>query len=212
MTLAEIKAEVFRRLDESASTQVFFTEADVEAAIGDGLSELSDATEWDERWQTVDLLAARPWYDVRTILGTHVLSVREAFHEDTNRWLVTGRQSDLDRADARWERVPAPPQRMMTAGLWWVSYWPRIGSDTGTVKQYYTALPDALEDDADEPGFPEPYHYALVEYAIYDLKAQEGETTMALQAWEAYLRYEASLQAFVDGRLSDPMVLGYGAH
>lgn len=212
MTKAALVAEVFRRLAESSTTPVFYTEAQIEAALNAGLAEISDATEWNEQWQTIDLLGARPWYDARTVIGTSTLSLGAAFHEETNRWMVSGRQTDLDRGDARWERVPGPPQRVMTAGLWWFSYWPRIGSDTGTVKQYFTALPADLDEDTDEPGFPEPYHYGLVEYAVYDLKSQEGETTMALQAWQAYLLVEASLQAFVDGRLSDPIMLSYGHH
>lgn len=212
MTRAELKAEIVRRLEESSTTPVFYTEADIEDAINDGLAEISDATEWDERYQTIDLLADRPWYDGRTVIGAALLTLGPAFHVDTNRWLRASRQTDLDRGDTRWERVVGPPQRVLTAGVWWFSYWPRIGSATGTVKQYFTALPDDLDEDTDEPGFPEPYHYGLVEYAVYDLFAQEGESAIAMAAWAEYVRYEMSLRAFVEGRLSEPLVLGYGAH
>lgn len=212
MTFAQLKTHTFSRLEESATVPVFYTEADVEAALNAGLAELSDASEWDERFQTIDLLDDRPWYDGRTVIGSHLLTLGPAFSDDTNRWLIPTAGIELDRADTRWERVPGYPQRVLTNGLWWFSYWPRMGSDLGTVKQYFTALPDDLDDDTDEPGFPEPYHYGLVEYAVYDLFAQEGESAVAMQSWAEYLRYEASLTAFMTGRLSEPILLGYGDH
>lgn len=212
MTKAQLISAVVARLEESATTPVFYTEEDIIASLHAGYMELSDAAEWDERYLTVDLLADRPWYDGRTVLGADLLTIGAAFSDSLNRWLVPTAGLELDRADSRWERVPGPPQRVLTNGLWWFSYWPRMGSDLGTVKQYYTALPAALSESVDEPGFPETFHQGLVEFAVYDLLAQEGETQRAMVAWLEYLSYERGLQAFVEGRLTDPMLPGYASH
>ncbi len=209
MTFGALKTEVFRKLEESSSAPVFWTEADVEASLNEGLMEISDATEWRERHITVDLLSQRPYYDLRTLVTDTVLSVGPAFNTQTNRWLMPSRVVDVDRRDRRWERVIGAPERLIIRGLWWLGYWPRTNGDTGTMKQYFTALPEQLAADDDVPGFPETLHYGLVEYALSDLWAQDGETRKALAAWQAYLGYEASLQALVDGRVGVPRLHGF---
>ena len=172
--------------------------------------EISDATEWYEVWRTLDLLYTRPYYDLRTVISdVEVLTPGAAFHEDSNRWLIPSSASDLDRGYVRWERVRSIPERLIVRGLWWLGYWPIIGSATGTVKQYATALPPAMEDD-DTPGFPEAFHLGLVEFGLSELLPQIGEVQKALEAWDAYVGYEAGLQAYVGGRGAVPLMQGYG--
>lgn len=210
MTRADLRTEVFRRLQESSSAPVFWTADDIDAAVDEGYDELSDATEWCERWFTVDLLQQRPAYDLRTLTTDTVLNIGRAFHVDTNRWLTPTTPRELDRGYRRWETVTGAPIRLWMSGLWWLRYYPLAGTDAGEVKQYIVVLPDALADDADEPGFPETLHYGLVEYALADLWAQDGEPTKALAAWKAYLAYEAGLMAFVQGRAAVPLERAHG--
>lgn len=210
MTKAELRAETFRRLEASSSSPVFFTVADVDAALDEAYEEMSDAAEWYEVWRTIDLCSDRPYYDIRTIFAdADVLTPGAAFHEDTNRWLIPSSPADLDRLYVRWEQVAGQPERVITRGLWWLGYWPITGSESGTVKQYATALPGALEDD-DEPGFAEVYHDGLVSYALSLLWPQMGEVSKALEAWQAYVATEAALAATVQGRGSVPQIGGYG--
>ena len=211
MTFGELKTETFRRLEASSSSPVFFTETDIEDALNEGYAEFADAAEWYEVWRTIDLAMDRPYYDIRTVFDdATVLTPGAAFHEDTNRWLIPSSPADLDRAYVRWEQVSGQPERVITRGLWWIGYWPITGSESGTVKQYATALPDALEDD-DEPGFAEVYHDGIVSYALSILWPQMGEVSKALEAWQAYVASEAALRAEVQGRGSVPHVSGYGA-
>ena len=208
MTFTELTAETFRRLQEVATAPVFWTVADVHAALNEGYAEISDATEWYERWVTIDLLRERPYYDARRLMPEPMLRIGAAFNEQTNRWLTPCSPTDLDRGWARWETTVGTPDHVLVRGLWWLRYWPLNGADSGTIKQSYTALPPALVEDADTPGFPATVHYGLVEYALADLWAQDAETTLALQAWQTYLLYEGALMAFVQGRVAVPMVSG----
>lgn len=209
MTFAQLKAETFRRLNESSSP-VFWTEADVEDALNDGYAEISDATGWYEKSATIDVLSDRPWYDLRDIIGSTFLALGPTFNVTTNRWLTPSSVRDLDSRDRRWETNTGQAQRVMTQTLWWMGFWPRVQADTGTVSQYYTALPTPLAADADVPLFPNTFHRGLVDYALTDLWAQDGETARALQAWAAYLTMEAKLQAWVDQRASVPTRRGFG--
>jgi hypothetical protein len=212
VTFGQIKTIVFRRLRESSSSPVFWTEADVEQAINDAYMELSDEAEWNETSKTVALCAARPYYDVRTMLGPKALTVGRGFNRQTNRWLIPTVPRDLDPFDPRWERVTGEPQRVMVRGLFWFGYWPLAQSDGGEADQFFTELPDPLEADSDEPGFPESLHEALVEGALADLWSQDGEPELALKAWQTYLAYEGRLVAWLNDRLAAPQVRGFRAH
>lgn len=212
MTFAQIKADVFRRLRESSSAPVFWSEADVENAINEVYMELSDETEWNETFKTVDLLSSRPYYDARTYLDPNVLTVGRAFNVTTNRWLEPTVPRDLDPYDPRWERVTGQPQRVMVRGLFWFGYWPQVTSAIGSIQQFYTELPDPLDGDTDEPGFPDMLHEALVEGALFELFSQDAEPELAQAAWERYLGYETALASWVNDRLSVPQMRTYGAH
>ena len=207
MTLAQLRAQVRRRLHDPDAT--FFTDDDIDDALNAGYMELSDATEWFETWQTVDLVEDRPYYDLRTVLDRTVLSVGHAFNEQTNRWMTPTSIRDLD-TDRQWENHTGEPERITLRGLWWLGYWPRVQADSGTVRQHYTALPDALEDDDDEPGFPDAFHDGLVEFAVAELWPHAGSVEWALLAWTAYLGHEARLRAHVQQRIGVPMTRGFG--
>jgi hypothetical protein len=210
VNFCDLKTDTFRRLNESSSAPVFWTEADVEVALNEGYAEISDETEGYERWLTVDLLANRPYYDLRNILPRDVLSVRAAFNNQTSRWLTPSRVIDLEGGDRRWERRTGQAERLFLRSPWWLGYWPRSGVDSGTIKQYYTALPDPMVEDDDEPWFSAVFHLGLVEYALAELWAQDAESDKALASWNGYLGYETALQSWVDGRAGVPMVHGHG--
>lgn len=204
MTFAEIKAEVFRRLQEDSTAQVFWTEAEVEEAIHDGEDEMADATEWLERWQTIDILKDRPYYDLRTNIRRNFLIAGPVFNDTTNRWLTPVSAQDLDKGDRRWEERIGEPEFFMIRGLWWLGLWPFKGNQVGSVKQYYRALPIHMAEDSDEPGFHRTFHYGLVEYAVADLHSQDGEVDLAWRAWKRYAAFEAKLADYIGHRAYIP--------
>lgn len=210
MTLAELRADVFRRLDSASGA--FFSSADVDEALNEGLMELSDETEWFERVARIDLLERRPYYDLRTVFPSdEVLTAGRAFNTQTNVWLDPVSAMDLDaHADPRWERVTGQPSHVFLRGLWWLGYWPMLASETGTIEQYVTALPPLMVKDYDEPTIPRHIQPCLVEYALAVLLPQQGEVTKGLAAWEAYRRLEQALRAQVDERGHVPQRQGLG--
>lgn len=209
MTFAEMKALTARRLAE-VNGRTFWTEADLATAVNLGYAELSDQTEWNEQTLTLDLLNARPYYDLRTIIGDRFLAIRPLRNTQTNRWLTPTVPRTLDAHDRRWERVAGEPQRFVVRGLRWLGLHPRVQADSGTIDLRDVELPEPLVQDGDEPGFPSAFHMGIVDFACADLFSQDGETTWALAAWQAYLATEAALQQWVAHRASDPAVHGLG--
>ncbi len=210
MTFAEITAEISRRLAEVNNGRVFWSLADIKAAANLGYAELSDATEWNEAWLDIDLLNDRPYYDLRDIIGPAFLAIRLGFDRQTNRWTIPTAPAHLDANDRRWEYSTGEPQRFYLHGLWFLAFFPSIRADLGQVKQYYTALPDPLVNDEDEPGFPDVFQDGIIEFALTDLWAQDGETTLALESWKAYEATEAALGQWVEERAGGPMFHGFG--
>ena len=209
MTFQALQAEVSRRLAEVSSGRIVWSLDEIKQAINDGYAEISDAVEWNEQWEDLDLLADRPYYDLRAILGEAFLALRPAFDRQTNRWLIPSTVEELDQHDRRWERVTGEPQRLVLRGLWWLGLYPRIQSEIGQIKQGFVALPDPLEEDEDEPGIPDTFQYALVDFALTDLWAQDGEVSLALAAWAAYLKNEDEFREWLDGRAGGPMRRGF---
>ena len=205
MTFAELKTAVFRDLDESATSPVFFSVVDVADAINDGYKELSDETEWYERSVIIKLLRQQRHYDLRTLVPEQVLSIGPSFNRTTNRWLTPETTNDLDARYVQWNVVTGQPTAVFQRGLWTVGYWPFPATAVGVVQQYFTAIPPALSADTDVPGFPARFHRALVEYATSELHPQRGEPDRGLASWARYLDYEAGVGDFVAGRVSLPL-------
>ncbi len=210
MTRGEMKTEVLRRLREASDgTEVFWRDTDVEFALNEGYAEISDATEWCEKFQVVDLLVQQHYYDARTMLREGFLALGPAFNVTTSRWLHMTTTLQLDLGDWQWESRLAEPEQMLVRGLWWFAYWPRRNSTSGQIKQYYLALPDLMDEDDDVPEFHQSFHYGLVEYALWDLHAQDGEYDLAADSWQEYLVYEEKLRRFVQERAIIPTRHGW---
>lgn len=210
---SEIQTEVFRRCDESSSSPAFWTLTDVKNAINEGAEDLADHTEWREVQTTINL-ANSIYYDLSvggSIITDVLLTLTGAYNTQTSRYMDVATVQQLDRWYRRWESVTgAEPERFWTRGISWMGLFPNKGAASGTVKLYYTALPAALSADADTPGFPQEFHFALVDYAVYDLLCQDREYEKAGRFWQSYLAHAENLRRYVQGRASVPMVRRMG--
>lgn len=204
MNYGELQSRVFLGLNESSANPAFWTASDVKRAIADGYDEMSDASEWYEREASLRLLSNNQYYDLRYILESDVfLRLRAIWNMTTNRWLEPISLDDLDyRTYRQWEDVTGEPEKWLMRGLWWLRMFPMKNSDSGAVQLFYKALPPAMVNSTDEPGFPKEFHEGIVEYAIGDLLSQEGETRRAVDHFNKYRAYEDGLTKWADGRIS----------
>ncbi len=208
MNRREIREEVFTRLNVELSSPVYWTADDVNESINDGYEEISDASEWYERNAVIPLLSNRTYYDLRSTLNDGFLSPRRCFNNQTNRWLSAVHLRELDmHTYRRWEILTVTePEKMFMRGLWWFGVFPKKGADAGTLKFYYSAIPPALLQDTDSPGFQNESHYGLVEYALFDLLIQDGEVAKAMTHFKQYQEYEAALALDINRRIQGDKV------
>lgn len=214
-TLAGLRQEVFRRLAETQASPVFYTPAQVDKAINEGYQELSDFAEWYERRATFFSIARRTYYDLRTITPDTVLTVRGIFNPLTNQWLNPGSVRDLDRdVYPRWESNIGGAVRSQTyfmRGLFWLGIWPKNTSDHQPFALVYTAMPGVFVADSDAFQFQEEFDSALIEYALYDLFAQDRETKKALYHYQEYEKQAARFKVFVAQRALQDRVIRFRA-
>ena len=204
MTLAQLRSEVRRRLDEVNAN--FWSDAYVDTAINDGYAELSDASEWNEKSATVTTYANQVWYDATKLTGDEFLSPRACQNPTTKYWLQGSDPLYMDtQVHPRWENIQSQPEYILMRGLFTIGFAPKVNANS-TLTLYYTAMPAALSAAADVPGFPQEFHYGIVEYALYDLLCQDAETDKALIHWKQYQEYEGALVARVNDRTARPRV------
>lgn len=198
MTLAEMKTDVRRRLNESGTE--FFSDADIAESLQEGLDEIADITEYYEREATFNLLTGRTYYDLRTILPDTFLSPRRCWNTTTQRWFRPTDERDLDENTyVQWELTYGEPQSYLLRGNWWLGVFPRPTNDKGLCRFYGTAIPAPLSD-SDSPAFPVEFHPAAPEYALFDLNGQQRETEKALINWAAFVDYCVRLKKHVESR------------
>lgn len=199
MTLAEMKSDVRRRLNESGTE--FFSDDDIADSLQEGLDEVADLTEYFEREATLGLLTGRTYYDLTSLLPDTFLSPRRAWSVNGNWWLRPTSPRDLDEHTyVQWELTYGEPRDYFLRGNWWLGTWPRSSSDTnGLLRFVYTSIPAALTG-TETPAFPVEFHQAPVEFAMFDLMAQQRETAKALLYWASFLALVARLKEHVDKR------------
>ena len=204
MTYTQLKAEVRRRLNETSAN--FWADADVNAAINDGYAEMSDVSEWYKRSSTVTLTTNTTYYTPSTLTSTEFLSPVACQNATTKKWLEMVDERWLDEnMYPRWESISSEPEYMLMRGLFKIGFTPKP-TTSRQLTFYYSSIPSALSSGSDEPGFPQEYHFGIVEYALYDLHCQEGEIDKALDNWKAYLEYENGLVKYSDNPIAIPKV------
>src|SRR5512139_351127 len=171
LTLSDIRSRVRTRFEAAATTR--WSNVDVNAAINDGIGELSEATRYYARWVSVPLRQSHTYYDLRGLTPETVLSVTAVWHEAGVRWLSPINLSDMTFEE--WEETAGNPISWFTRGLWWLGIWPKPSSEVDEwLRVYYTAVAPTLSDDQHYPEqLPDEFVPALEEYALYELNQRD---------------------------------------
>lgn len=212
MTLAELRAEVLRRIDVDSASPVFWSADDVDAALNVACAEWADVTGWNDVSVSVALKAGQQYYDLRRFVGTgqDPLAVRAVYCSTSARWLDPVHVREFDALKGGdWDTSTGTPNAFFVRGGWWLGLWPTPAADTGTLTVLMTSIPASLTS-SDSPGFHADYHYALVEYAHYDLLAQDKETGKAIAKFQRFNEYVMSYRLYNSARASIDSTRAFG--
>lgn len=207
MNRGSIRAEVRRRLGENT---VFWTDANIDTSINEGLEEIAEASEYYETSESESLVADQPVYNLKTLLDYDLLRITSIWNPQRTQWMYPTAPHLLGRLYRRWEAIKGQPEAYYVRGLWNLRPYPKAAQSSGTLTLDYVAIPPLLAADDAVPGFPEEFQYGLVEYALYDLLAQDQETAEALLHYVEYLKHESGLTQWARERGNRSGVVGAG--
>lgn len=200
LTLSDIRSRVRTKFEAASTTR--WSSADIDSAINDGLSELSEVAGYYESWVSIKLKEKRTYYDLRGLTPETVMSVKAVWHEPGVRWLTPIALDDIGYDE--WEETTGNPTAWFQRGLWWLGVWPHPSTDLDEyLRIYYTAVAPKLVGDGDVPRqLPDEFIPALEEYAIYELNQRDGETDKALFWWGKFQERAGTLKQHMAHRIT----------
>lgn len=196
MTFAELIADTFRRIGESSTDQVYWSEDDVKTSLNEGYLDFCEQTRCYTREAEITAVDHLGLLDLRTALPYPFLGFRRIFGRTINRPLESTTVKARDDAEPRWQMWTSTTTRWFVSGLYWLGLYP-IPDSAESYRMAWTSLPDKLVNDLDEPELPPQFHEALIHYALYDLKIQEDEMKHAMSSWEDYVTLVALGKKYV---------------
>lgn len=197
VTLSQLRERVRERFEHSSTTR--WEDSDIDKSINEALEELSVATNFYEDSATIDFGDGRTYYDLRAIASEVPIKVTHISTADAE-WLCPSSVRELGVQE--WEKTEGEPDRWFVRGLFWLGLYPKPAADESSgMTVYYSRVHPTLENDSDTlQQLPDSLADCVVDYTLYDLYAQEGETEKALGLWQSYLEGEATLRNLVERR------------
>lgn len=167
MTAGQLKTRALERLDEDASAPVYFTAAEVLAAINEGQRVFAYFTLCLEATGAIALSPGTAWYAPLSSLANWVLPLRVSVGGVK---VQPATLQDLRAIDEAWESHTGAPTHYAAHGFNLLAF----RGSTGTVSATYARMPAALSADSDVPEIPEAFHESLIDYAIPRVRAKQG--------------------------------------
>lgn len=187
MRRIEIQNRILRTLNDDPAAPVYWTHAEIQASIAEGLDVLAEEAPFVKRIFSIPRRAGVQVYQLPGI-GPRILAPYRVWLPDLHRRLNAMTLADLDGRHERWMTVPGQPWWWYP--LSWESFgvWPAPDA-SGTMEVNCYCWADPLQDDEDEPEFQASLTETLVDY---------GVALGFLKQWLPQ-EYAQSLQHFLSG-------------
>lgn len=176
MNRIEIKNRILNGINDDPDSSVFYTTAQIEALIDEGLEVLAEDTMAINRTAVVPVrqgafLYYLPWID------PDAMAIRRVWYQNDQSRLTAVTMSQLDGFHQRWLTVTGTPEVWFPVSWDIFGVWPIPATAGDVLRVAYSAWPRALQDDSDEPELPEATQDAVVLYGQYQgiLKKWDAE-------------------------------------
>lgn len=199
MTVAELEARLFRRLNESSTKPVYYTGAEALAALNEAQRVFTLLTLCLESETSLPVLPGVAFYSLLPLVPNWLLPLRVRIAGTGGKKLSPARLDELDAADPGWNAKIGVPARYLLLGFDLLVVAP---TNAVALDLVFARCPALLTSPAQVPEIPEVYHASLVDYAIPALRAKEGgaEFVTSLSYFERFLADAAKLGAYIRAR------------
>lgn len=186
MTRAQIRDRILIALNESTSSPVFWSTAQLDAVIAEASEVLAEEAKAIKRTAFVGRQAGASYYFTRGV-APDLMAIYRVWLPDLNRRLIAVGISELDGQNETWPTVHGDPEYWFPVSWDCFGIYPKPAASGGTMRLDYFAWPRTLLDDSDEPEFRESDHDALVLYGIYDGLMKMWSAPRALELFNLFL-------------------------
>ena len=180
MTRAEIKNRILRQINDNVDSSVFFTTAQLNSLVDEGLEVLAESTHAIKR---TALFAQRPgtiYYSPASIADDIMFPVR-IWNNTRQTRLTALSMQELDEYRLRWGLTTGDPEVWFPVSWDLFGLYPATSTSGGIMRMDYVAWPREMVDDNDEPEQVEASHQVAVLYGAYIGLLKKWDSENALQ-------------------------------
>lgn len=194
MNRSQIRDRILSGLNDSTSSPVFWSTAQINTVIDEASEVLSEEAAALKRTALTVLRPGTTYYATRGIAPDLMVPVR-LWLPSENRRLIATTAGQLDAFHERWETVEGTPQNWFPMAWDWFGVFPHPAEGGGILRVDYLAWQRSLFDDSDSPEFPDADHDGLVLYGIYDGLLKRWDVAQATIIFNQFLEYFGLAQA-----------------
>jgi len=200
MTYGEIQSRVLERVGEGA-TPVYYTAAKVLSAVNEAQRFFCLLTLCLEKAGTLPLTASTSFYHLQDTFSDFLVPLRVQI-ASTGARVRPCMLSDLRALNPAWQSVPGTPEKYVFQGFDFLGLYPRPAAVGTSLTVTYAHMPARMTSSSNTPEIPEACHNALVKYAVYRLRLQEGgqEFIKVLPLFKEFMQAAAKEAEYVRAR------------
>lgn len=186
MTRSQLRDRIIQALNESTSTPVFWTTAQLDSVIDEASEVLAEEAKSIKRTAFVARQAGATYYFTRGI-APDLMAAYRLWLPDLNKRLIAVSISELDAQNDTWATASGDPEYWFPISWDCFGIYPHPAQGGGVLRVDYLAWPHALQDDGDEPEFREADQDALVIYGIYDGLMKQWNAGRAIELFNRFI-------------------------
>ena len=194
MKRSDIRTRILEALNESATSPIFFSTAQIDAVIEEGAEVLAEEAAAVKRTVYQALKDGTTYYYTRSI-AADIMAPYRIWLTHLDRRLTAVSLRELDVRHEHWIDVTGDPEVWFPVSWDLFGIWPHPATGGGVMRIDYLAWPRALQDDDDEPEIRRADHDALVWYGIYDGLMKGWSVEKAMQLFNLFVDRWADARA-----------------
>lgn len=186
MRREEIRSRILEALNESAEDPTFWSTDEINRIIGEGMEVLAEEANSIKRTAYIPFREGHTYYYTQSIAKDMMVPYR-VWHASLDRRLRPVTTQDLDRFTETWTTVTGD------SWCWFIVAWnlfgvfPRAANAGGVMRVDYLAWPREIQDDDEEPEFPEADHEEILLYGIYDGLLKQWDLARAITVFGKFV-------------------------
>tara|TARA_Y100000310_G_C20621060_1_gene783311 strand:- start:129 stop:770 length:642 start_codon:yes stop_codon:yes gene_type:complete len=186
MKRSEIRDRILLSLNDSASSPVFWSTAQVDAVVDESREILAEEAGSIKRSAFAALRPGTVFYYTQGIAENMMAPYRVTLPE-MDRRLKVASLSEMDAHNQLWQRVTGDP-------WWWIpiswnlfAVYPHTATGGGVMKVDYLAWPEAFVHDDEESESPEADDDAMILYGVYDGLLKQWNVARGLEIFSQFI-------------------------